>query len=132
MEFEQQQYLSFRGGSHMKLDDREESSNVEDVRGRGRTGIALGGGGIIIVLIAIFLGVDPQKIMNLIGQPPGQNGAGQEENRPDDPATERLKHFVAVVLRDTERVWDEQFRQMGMKYQYPKLDEFEDQVRSAC
>ena len=40
----------------MEWEDREESQNVEDQRGKGRTGIMLGGGGIIVVLIALFWG----------------------------------------------------------------------------
>jgi uncharacterized protein len=116
----------------MKLGDREESSNVDDERGRGRTGIALGGGGIIVILIALFFGVDPQKIMNLIGQQPGPAGQDQVDDRPKDPAEEKLAHEVKVIFGDTERVWTKQFRAMGKEYAMPRLDLFEGRVESAC
>jgi uncharacterized protein len=116
----------------MKLDDREESSNVEDRQGRGRAGIALGGGGIIIILIALFFGVDPQKIMNLIGQPPAQDDQGQVDDRPKDPAQAKLEHEVKVIFGDTERVWGKQFREMGKQYPEPTLVLFTGQVQSAC
>src|SRR5271163_4854353 len=100
----------------MELGDREESQNVEDERGKGRTGLMLGGGGIVIVLIALVLGVDPQKIMNLLGQQQGPNGAAQAENGAVDPAEEPIRHFAAVVFGDTERVWNKQFQEMGKVY----------------
>jgi len=115
----------------MKLGDREESQNVEDERGKGRTGLVLGGGGLVIVLIALFLGVDPQKLAGLIGQQQGPDAA-QRDDRPQDPAQERLAHFAKVVFGDTERVWDEQFRQMGKEYQRPVLHLFDGRVDSAC
>ncbi|HEV8058347.1 MAG TPA: neutral zinc metallopeptidase [Gemmataceae bacterium] len=115
----------------MELGDREESQNVEDERGRGRTGLVLGGGGIVIVLIALFLGVDPQKILALLNQQQGP-GAAQEENVPVDPAEEPIRHFAAVVFGDTERVWIKQFQEMGKVYQEPKLVLYSQQFPSAC
>ncbi len=114
----------------MEWEDREESANVEDMRGRGRTGLVVGGGGLIVLIIAIFLGVDPQKIAALLGQPgPGNQ---QQVDRPTNASEDRLKQFVGVVLGDTERVWDEEFRKMGKTYQRPKLDLFDDPIPSAC
>jgi predicted metalloprotease len=49
-----------------------------------------------------------------------------------DPAQEELKHFVAVVLADTEDVWHEEFRKMGKTYRDPHLVLFSGQVDSAC
>ena len=37
------------------------------------------------------------------------------------PEEERALSFVKVVLRDTEKVWGEQFREMGMTYREPKM-----------
>src|SRR5262245_7391598 len=103
----------------MKLDDREESENVEDRRGMGRkAGIAAGGGGILILILAMIFGVDPQKFANLVGQNPGggavQQGDGKQ--RPADPEEEKLAHFTKVVFHDTETVWEDLFRQMGKQY----------------
>jgi uncharacterized protein len=117
----------------MKWEDREESSNVEDGRGMNKTGIALGGGGIIIVLIALFLGVDPRQLLGLLGQQQGQNVPGQQVDEANaDPAEEKLKHFTSVIFGDTERVWDEQFRGMGKVYERPVLHFYSGEVTSAC
>ena len=61
----------------MKWEGREESENVEDQRGIGmKTGVALGGGGILIVLLAMLFGIDPQRLADLgLGQPKGGGGA---------------------------------------------------------
>ena len=53
----------------------------------------------------------------------------QSSPRPEEEA--RLS-FVKVVLRDTEKVWGEQFQKMGMTYREPKLVVFRDAVESAC
>jgi len=116
----------------MKLDDREESENVEDRRGMGRkAGLAVGGiGGVIVVIVCLALGVDPQKFL---GQ---QGGGGAPDDgqpaQPADPAEEKLAHFTKVIFGDTERVWDEQFRKMGKTYKKPTLVLFSGQVESAC
>src|SRR5438067_6726770 len=111
----------------MKLDDREESGNVEDRRGLGKAGIAIGGvGGLIVLLVCLALGVDPQQFLG--GGAPGNGQPAQTA----DPEEEQLAHFTKVVFGDTERVWDEQFRKMGKVYKKPKLVLFSGQVESDC
>src|SRR5262245_54616529 len=108
----------------MKWDDREESENVEDRRGIGaKTGLAIGGGagGIIILLIALFLGVDPQKLGNLLGPTGGGGTATSTEPRVADPAEERLAKFSKIIFHDTEVVWSELFEKLGKKYRNPTL-----------
>jgi predicted metalloprotease len=116
----------------MEWEGQEESSNVEDRRQFPVKTAAIGGGGLIIVLVAMFLGVNPQKLLDMFGQgqPAGQQG-GQVERAPD-PAEERLERFTKVVLRDTEVVWGKLFRQMGKEYRVPKLVLFNGKVDSAC
>jgi predicted metalloprotease len=110
---------------------RPESQNVEDRRGMGRkAGIAIGGiGGVIVLVIALFLGVDPQKLLGPGGQGPPQ---GDQPAAPADPAEERADKFTRVILRDTEVVWTDLFQKMGKQYVEPKLVEFTGQVDSAC
>ena len=43
----------------MQLDDQRASGNVEDRRGMGMVGGGLGIGGVVIAVIAYFLGFDP-------------------------------------------------------------------------
>jgi hypothetical protein len=109
---------------------RRESDNVEDTRGSGGRRLVVGGGigTIILVVIYLLLGGDPQALFN------SQQGAqlsqpGQIDSQgPQDEAPK----FVAVVLADTEDAWHEVFRQMGRQYEEPKLVLFTDQIRSGC
>ena len=115
----------------MRLDDEQESQNIEDRRGfRVSKGVAGGGiGGIAIILIALFLGVDPSAILQNNSQvsvepePPAETQrAGRDEGR----------EFVARVLGSTERTWGEIFQRAGRTYTQPKLVLFTGQVQSAC
>src|SRR5262249_20283555 len=50
----------------------------------------------------------------------------------DRQVQDQQKHFVAVVLADTEDVWNELFRRMGKTYREPRLVLFNGRVQSAC
>jgi predicted metalloprotease len=119
----------------MEWEDRPESENVDDRRGSGtRTGLALGGGGLVILLLALIFGVDPQKIAGLLGQPQGPGAAAPADGPPAaaDPEEERQAHFSKVIFHDTEVVWDDLFQRMGKQYRKPILVLFSGQVDSAC
>jgi predicted metalloprotease len=45
---------------------------------------------------------------------------------------DKQKEFVAVVLKDTEDVWHEQFSRLGRRYREPKLVLFSEATQSAC
>jgi len=111
---------------------RRESDNVEDRRGMSRGGMAVGGGlgGIVLLLIAMFLGVDPRALLEQTGGEDASVSTGAP--RPTSPAEEELKHFVSVVLADTEDAWTGIFSQTGRQYRDPTLVLFTDQVQSAC
>src|SRR5690349_21592289 len=106
----------------MEWEGREESSNVEDRRGLGRkVGIAAGGvGTLIVIIVALVRGVDPQQLLGPGGL--GQQGQqGGQAAGPPDPQEERLAKFSKVIFHDTEVVWGEQFRRMGREYRKPTL-----------
>jgi predicted metalloprotease len=109
---------------------RRESDNIEDRRGISRGGLAVGGlGGIVILVIALFMGLDPRSLL----QETAENvTVGSERARTSSPAEDELKQFVAVVLADTEDVWTDIFRRTGKEYRDPRLVLFTDQVQSAC
>lgn len=111
---------------------QRESDNVEDRRGISRGGLAVGGGlgGLVILLAALFFGVDPGAIVNQTAEE--QPTAGSRAARPASPAEEELKRFVSVVLANTEDVWTGIFRQAGREYRDPKLVLFTERVQSAC
>lgn len=111
----------------MKWEDREESGNVEDRRGLSPTTLAFGGGGLLIVLVAALLGVNPQKLAGLFGPKAPQRQVAR------DPEEERLARFTKVIFGDTERVWGKLFDQkIGRAYKKPTLVLFTDRVDSAC
>jgi predicted metalloprotease len=123
----------------MDWEGREESENVEDRRGFGRTaGIAAGGiGGLVLVILGLIFGVDLGQFGG--GGPgggqgvgPGGQAPGDDQPRQVDPQEERLAHFTKVIFGDTERVWGRLFHQMGKEYQKPTLVLFTDSVESAC
>jgi predicted metalloprotease len=122
----------------MRWKGERESENLEDQRGISARGVAIGGGlgTVAFILIAILLGADPKQLLQqLANNPPAAQQQGQQPGggpQPVDPAEEERKQFVAVVLADTEDVWDDLFRQQGRTYEDPKLVLFRDQVRSAC
>ena len=113
----------------MRLDNQDESSNVEDRRGSGvRMGGGIGIGTIALALVAMYFGVDPSLVMNL-GQGMGQNAQVESKAIPqDDPAAK----FVAKVLGSTEQTWGKIFQNSGQQYPAPKLVLFSGQTPTAC
>jgi predicted metalloprotease len=118
----------------MRWEGRRESGNVEDRRGMsaGRLGIGGGIGGLVVLLLYLFLGGNPEELQQGLpgGAPPG--GEDRSGVYTASPEEERLRHFVGVVLADTEDAWHEVFRGMGREYREPKLTLFSGAVDSAC
>jgi uncharacterized protein len=121
----------------MRWEGREQSDNVEDRRGMRIPGggVGIGCGGLLIVLvISLVTGVDPRKILGIIGAVQQAAPQAQQQRVPDgapqaeDPQT----RFLRVILKDTENVWTEVFQKSGRTYQKPRLVLFEDRVESAC
>ncbi len=117
----------------MRWEDGRRSDRVEDRRGmRVSRGLAGGGiGTLVLVLIALYFGVDPSIVLQ---QNPLQVPDSSSRSAPTTASAEenRLAEFVAVVLADTEDVWQELFRSMGKTYKKPTLVLFSDAVESAC
>jgi predicted metalloprotease len=109
---------------------RRESENVEDARGSGGGGRIMLGGGIgtvVLVVLYLLLGGDPQALFNS-QQAQLPESAQYDSQSPRDEASK----FVRVVLADTEDAWNEVFRQMGRQYQEPRLVLFTDMIQSGC
>jgi len=109
---------------------RRESENVEDARGSGGGGRIMLGGGIgtvILVVLYLLLGGDPQALFNS-QQAQLPQSAQVDSQAPRDEASK----FVAVVLADTEDAWNAVFRQMGRQYEEPRLVLFTDLIQSGC
>ena len=109
------------------------SSNVEDRRGQGAGPKLLGGGigTIVLVLVAMYFGVDPTPLLQ------GTQSDGQASSSGTRPGAEDLKNdpladMVSVVVADTEDVWTEIFSAEGRRYEPPTLVLFSGATRSAC
>ncbi|MFN7845493.1 MAG: neutral zinc metallopeptidase [Pirellula sp.] len=125
----------------MRWEGREESSNVQDKRGMAMPagGMALGGGlgMVILVIIVMLLGGDPQQLLNQMGkQDPGPARAPSNSSRQVDPSNDpnaELKKMVSVMFKDTEDVWNKLFRtEFRAQYEEPTLVLFDQPIRSAC
>lgn len=117
----------------------EESTNIEDRRGMGGTGLAIGGGGLgtlVLILLVWLCGGDPSQLLDQIagGSAGGGDTQVQAPQQPGNNAqpSDSEKRFVASVLKTTETIWGEQFQKMGRRYENPTLVLFTGQTRSAC
>lgn len=115
---------------------RQGSSNIEDLRGIGGRGLALGGGGcgtLIIVVLALLFGVDPQRLLNQLPNQPQAPTQTQQGRQGATQQDDEMKQFISVVLADTETVWSELLpKQAGVRYRKPTLTLFTGSVSSAC
>ena len=116
----------------MRWSKGRRSGNIEDRRGmRVSRGMVGGGvGTLIMVLFALYLGVDPTIILNQAPPVTGPSAGASPEAR--SPGENRLADFVSVVLADTEDTWHELFQRGGSTYREPNLVLFTDAVESAC
>jgi len=118
----------------MRWRKSSKSGNVEDRRSVGIPGGAVGGIGglllILLLLISIFLGVDPSQILQ--GVPDSTGPTGQPSQLSEDQQNQSIE-FVSLVLGDTEVTWSEIFNdELGRTYADPKLVLFTGAVQSAC
>ncbi|HYF01070.1 MAG TPA: neutral zinc metallopeptidase [Planctomycetota bacterium] len=103
---------------------RRGSEHVEDRRGMGGRGLAIGGGGgLLALLLAVLFGVNPGGFM----------GGGTATAPRDEAVEDERARFVSVVLADTEDVWSALFREkLQRRYREPGMVLFRGQVESAC
>jgi len=102
------------------------SSNVEDRRGAGGRGVAIGGGGLLaMAVIVMLLGGDPTQ---LLVQAVDQMQLQTENVDVNDPEQVAQMDFVSGVLGSTEDVWSS----IGDGYQYPVLVVYNGATSTAC
>ena len=118
----------------MRWRNTRASQNVEDYRGRrtggGGGGMKFGVVGLVAIIGAYFLGIDPRLVMGLLG---GGTGAPATE-QPVDPSspTDEGGQFVAHVLGDTEETWTAVFADAGQQYAAPRLALFSQGINTGC
>ena len=130
----------------MRWRQSRRSSNIQDRRGAGggigmpgRVIFPRGGGGrtagiggigaVVLILIALFFGIDPSMILST-GSPGG--GPGQAPTGPQTQEQTEMSDFVAAVLGETEDTWNAIFQAQGQDYREPQLVLFSGGVQSAC
>jgi len=118
----------------MRLDNEQESDNVEDRRGMGMP-MRAGGVGVGTVLLALaasyFFGIDPSTVIGVASQLQG-NAPVQTAPARKPPADDDMARFVAKVLGSTERTWQDQFQRLNRQYEDPKLVLFTGATPTAC
>jgi uncharacterized protein len=117
----------------MRLEGQRASENVEDRRGT-RMGPVIAGGGLgalILAVVMMFMGRDPQPFLEQAKGPRGGGVAGQE--RELTAAEKAQGEWVKRVLGATEDVWSDLFKKaFNAEYQPPKLVMYTGQTRSGC
>ena len=111
----------------MKWLGRRGSGNIDDRRGMSGGGMALGGGGILIVILGLIFGPEATQLLNQL--PLGE--ATQQEGKVGSPSDDAGK-FADVVLADTDELWTKIFQEKGMSYERPTIVLFDNSVSSAC
>jgi predicted metalloprotease len=111
----------------MQWEGGEESSNVEDRRGMGGKTLALGGGGISVVGVILYLLFG--QGLNFQG---GQGLQGPDQQVDNSPERQKEVKFVKVVLRYSEEVWGPEFKKHHKSYAEPKLEIFSGYVNTKC
>jgi predicted metalloprotease len=104
----------------MKWQGGRTGGRVEDRRGMSSgKKLALGGvGGVIVLLISLFMGGDPGQLLEQM-----QGGALTTEQGEyvSTPEEDRLMDFSKIVLTSTNEVWSHIFNKSGKTYPDPVL-----------
>jgi len=117
----------------MRWGDQRQSTNIEDRRGLGGRGIALGGGGLgalVLAVIVCLLGGDPRQLLEGPPQQPAQQppAASNSASKPD-----QNRQFMGAVMGSLEDAWRQILPQQSRaRYSDPKLVLFTGQTPSAC
>lgn len=114
----------------MRWQNREQSSNVEDRRGRTikRVGGGIGIGAILMAVFALIMGENPLNVLQQV-----TNQQTEEAATSTNKQEEVLTQFVGVVLKETESVWSKVFReQLNEQYIEPKLVLYSGEDNTGC
>ena len=127
-----------------RRDARLDTGQVTDVRGRriGPGGLAVGGGGLGIIGVVIFLAIVLLSGGEGLGQlgPLDQRQIGQgdtpgevsEACRTGEDANQREDCRIVAVVNSTQSFWDGVFQRSGERYTYVDTVFFTDQVQTGC
>jgi uncharacterized protein len=104
------------------------SGNVQDRRGMGPGMVGGGIGAVVLALLGLFLGFDPNEIPGV-----GASGGPNPQEGGQPPADDPQAQFVRLTLESTENTWNDIFRrQLQQDYPEPTLVLFSGATQSAC
>jgi predicted metalloprotease len=115
-------------------DADQDRSNVDDRRGLSGTGIKLGVGGTLALLVLSF--IFKTDLFSVVD--PGSNATTQVAPAQDPEATARgaaerdLERVAVGSFNDVQRVWTKVLSSSGAEYRDAKLVLFWDEIRSGC
>lgn len=118
----------------MKWRSGRRSKNVIDRRGSG-PGRAIAGGGIgtiLVILAALYFGVDPTFLLEGMQSANVSSTSPEAQPSQEDLANDPLADMISVVIADTEDVWRNIFASNNARYEEPKLVLFRGTTPSAC
>jgi uncharacterized protein len=115
----------------MKWQGRAGSQNIEDRRGMGGRGLAVGGGIGGLVLVLLMSALTGRNPADFIDTGDSSSTGGTVATGPVAENDTQAK-FVSVVLKDQEDTWGEIFAKSGSRYEPPVLVLFTDATQSAC
>jgi uncharacterized protein len=130
----------------MRLDETEQSDNIEDRRGDGGFGGGFGlpsGGGlgigtvVVLGLIGWALGIDPRILISggeiLSGGQHAQQSIplGGQSRRTGKPSDD-MGRFVSTILGNIDAEWTDIFQRDGKTYRKPVLVLYQGQTQAAC
>ncbi len=130
-----------------RRDQRLDPSQVRDIRGRrvrrpGGRGMAVGGGGLGLVLVIAFvlLGGDPGQLGAVLGPggggavlDPGPDGSSRiEECVTGADANARADCRIVGFVNSVQAFWSDEFASVGERYRPATTVLFEEAVDTAC
>ena len=128
----------------MKWKGRRQSANVTDARGRRVSAGGSAMGAMVLQMVVRTFGAKGIAVLALLGLGMWFFGLGnplallsgqptvQEVQYQASPEEQELFNFVAVVLADTEDVWNTEFAKRGAQYREPELEIYRDRTQTAC
>lgn len=129
-------YICPKKRNIMQWEGRRQSNNIEDRRGSGSGKKLIAGGGIlgIVILLLQYFGGETGQMIAPVLEQFNQTEQTQTTNTQELTAEQKkIGEFVAIVLADTEDVWEKIFSQNGLgSYEKPKLVLFTSTVSSGC
>ena len=119
----------------MRLDDIQESGNVQDRRSARRR--VAGGGIMSLVFIALVVYLQGGNLGDFFKLAQQQQPVVRRDQQQADPALdaaeEKQRVLVSKVLKLTEDVWGELFpKEYGLQYEKPKLEIYRGRTETAC